>query len=290
MSEIERILNAKEKKIKKNFLSKFNLIIKNILSNIFNDYYQFKKFKKKKKTFQGWGLITTDTVPPWKNQINKENIFFNKINENLKELTDKKHFRLTQFEYKDTNYQKILDELSWRHYIVFNSVLMTSKNISSSNMNLAECGVCDGLTIYFALKACELSNKNKKIYLYDAWENLENDNLRFKYDYLNIDITKKNLENFEENLKFNKGLIPNIFQNAENPSQLNWLHIDLNSSDATKSCLEFFFDKLVPGGTILFDDYGGFDDTREIVDKFFADKNGHFINYPTGQGIFTKKI
>ena len=32
---------------------------------------------------------------------------------------------------------------------------------------------------------------DKKIYLYDAWENLENDNLRFKYDYLDIDITKK---------------------------------------------------------------------------------------------------
>ena len=70
---------------------------------------------------------------------------------------------------------KIIDELSWRHYIVFNSVLLASKNISESKINLAECGVCDGLTIYFAVKACELLNINKKIYLYDAWENLEND-------------------------------------------------------------------------------------------------------------------
>ena len=65
-------------------------MIKNSLNKIFESYYQFKRFNKKKKTFQGWGLITTDTVPPWKNQDNKENIFFNKTNENLKDLTDKK--------------------------------------------------------------------------------------------------------------------------------------------------------------------------------------------------------
>lgn len=288
MSEIERILNAKEKKVKKNFFSKINFLIKKSLNVVFKNYYEFNKFKKKKKTFQGWGLITTDTVPPWRNQNNEENIFFNKTNENLKVLTNNKDFRLTQFEYKDANYQKILDELSWRHYIVFNSVLLASKNISQRKMNLAECGVCDGLTIYFAIKACELSNIDKKIYLYDAWENLENDKLRFNYDYLNIDITKKNLESFNGNLIFNKGLIPGVYQNSENPTQINWLHIDLNSSMATKSSLDFFFDKLLPGGVILFDDYGGFEDTRNIVDEFFKNKNGHFTNYPTGQGTFIK--
>ena len=80
-----------------------------------------------------------------------------------------------------------------------------------------------------------------------------------------------------------------VFQKAENPTQINWLHIDLNSSEATQSSLEFFFDKLVSGGVILFDDYGGFKDTRKIVDEFFKSKNGHFTNYPTGQGNFIKK-
>ena len=288
MLEIERILNAKEKKVKKNFFSKINSSIKKKLNSIFSNYYEFNKFKKKNKTFNGWGLITTDTVPPWKNQNNNENIFFNKTNENLKDLTDNKNFILTQFEYEDANYRKILDELSWRHYIVFNSVLLASKNGSNNKMSLAECGVCDGLTIYFAVKACELLNIDKKIYLYDAWQNLQNDNLRFNYDYLNIDITKKNLENFSNNLIFNKGLIPSVFQKAKNPTEINWLHIDLNSSEATQYSLEFFFDKLVSGGVILFDDYGGFRDTRKIVDQFFRSKNGHFTNYPTGQGIYIK--
>ena len=288
MSEIERILNLKEKKLKKNLLSRLNSIIKKSFNNTFKNYYEFKKFKKKVKTFNGWGLTTTDTIPPWKNKVNKESLFFNKINSDLIDLVDKKEFRLTQFDHKNTDYKKILNELAWRHYILFNSVILASKNISSNSMNLAECGVCDGLTIYFAIKACEISNKAKKSYLYDSWETLANDKLRFKYDYLDINTTKKNLDNFQEDLVFNKGLIPNIFEIATNPSDVSWLHIDLNSTDATKSSLDFFYDKLIPGGIILFDDYGGFDDTRKVIDNFFDDKQGHFINYPTGQGIFIK--
>ena len=288
MSEIERILNLKEKKLKKNFISRLNSLIKRSFNNTFKNYYEFKKFKKKVKTFNGWGLTTTDTIPPWENKINKENFFFNEANSQLINLVDKKEFRLTQFDYKNTDYKKILNELVWRHYIIFNSVLLASKNISSNNMNLAECGVCDGLTIYFAIKACEMSNIAKKAFLYDSWETLADDKLRFKYDYLNIDITKKDLDCFQEDLVFNKGLIPNIFKTARNPSEVSWLHIDLNSTDATKSSLDFFYSKLISGGVILFDDYGGFEGTRKVIDNFFDSKNGHFINYPTGQGVFIK--
>ena len=288
MSEIERILNLKEKKLKKNLISRLNSLIKRSFNNTFKNYYEFKKFKKKVKTFNGWGLTTTDTIPPWENKVNKENLFFNKVNSHLIDLVEKKEFRLTQFDYKNTDYKKILNELAWRHYIIFNSVMLASKNISSNNMNLAECGVCDGLTIYFAIKACEISNKAKKAYLYDSWETLADDKLRFKYDYLDIDITKKNLVSFQEDLVFNKGLIPNIFKTARNPSEVSWLHIDLNSTDATKSSLDFFYSKLISGGVIIFDDYGGFEGTRKTIDNFFDSKNGHFINYPTGQGVFIK--
>ena len=76
MSEIERILNLKEKKLEKSLLSKLNSLIKFFFNNIFKNYYEFKRFKKKEKTFDGWGLTTTDTIPPWKNKVNKENIFF----------------------------------------------------------------------------------------------------------------------------------------------------------------------------------------------------------------------
>ena len=130
--------------------------------------------------------------------------------------------------------------------------------------------------------------KSYKGYLYDAWQNLDDKKLRFQYSYLDLEVTKKNLNIFDPNLIYNKGFIPKIFSTAKNPTNLDWLHIDLNSNEATQSSLDFFYEKLNKGGIILFDDYGGFDDTRKIIDNFFKDKKGHFINYPTGQGAFIK--
>ena len=288
MTEIERVLKAKEKNKKKKFFSNLNLIFKKFLSKFFFRYYEFNEFKKKEKTFSGWGLLTTGTKPPWKNQNNIDNIFFSECLNNLNDLVEKNFFRLTQFEYEDTNFTKVLNELSWRHYIVSNSITLAIKNSSSDEINIAECGVCDGLTIFFALKMCERAKKSYKGYLYDAWQNLDDKKLRFQYSYLDLEVTKKNLNMFSPNLIYNKGFIPKIFITAKNPTHLDWLHIDLNSNEATQSSLDFFYEKLNKGGIILFDDYGGFDDTRNIIDNFFKEKKGHFINYPTGQGAFIK--
>lgn len=292
MSEIERILIAKEKvNRKKSYLSKIWKKIKTSLSIVFPKIYEIKVNLKKKNTFSGWGMTTNTTSPPWKNLNLKENLFFNKIHKKLIQKVTNKDFKLTQFHYDDANYQKILDECQWRHYIVFNSVLETLKFVEDKEVNLVECGVCDGLTINYAMQACDLKTVKYKSYLYDAWENLDSTNkdLRFNYEYLDIETTKINLKEFSNNIVYNKGFIPQVFKVSNNPEKIHWLHIDLNSNEATKDSLEFFYNKIVNNGSILFDDYGGFEDTRKIIDDFFSNKNGHFINFPTGQGIFYKK-
>ena len=50
----------------------------------------------------------------------KNDEIFNKINHEILELILNKHFKLSQFDYFDTDYSKIIDELKWRHYIIFN--------------------------------------------------------------------------------------------------------------------------------------------------------------------------
>ena len=42
-------------------------------------------------------------------------------------------------------------------------------------------------------------------------------------------------------------------------------------------------------GIMIFDDYGMFETTKEVVDNFLKNKIGHFISYPTGQGMFIKR-
>ena len=292
MSEVERVLNAKEKKKRKrSLLSKFLKKIKNYVRLKFPRLYKIRLELKKDETFSGWGMNTYGTCPPWNNQNILENKIFNSTHEELLNQLKENKFYLTQFYYEDADYKKILDELKWRHYIVFNSVLHALNFSEEEEVNIVECGVCDGLTINYAMKACEFKKKSFLSYLYDAWAELKSpeEDLRFKYAYLDIETTKYNLKYFSKNTIYNKGFIPDVFINAKNPKKINWLHIDLNSNNATLKTLEFFYKKVVHNGIILFDDYGGFDETRKIIDNFFINKKGHFVSLPTGQGIFYKK-
>ena len=51
-----------------------------------------------------------------------------------------------------------------------------------------------------------------------------------------------------------------VFKSVENPDNLSWLHIDLNSSKITQECLNFFYDNnygLYLRVTLLFERYQG---------------------------------
>jgi O-methyltransferase len=112
-----------------------------------------------------------------------------------------------------------------------------------------------------------------------------------EYAYLDMKATQKNLSMFEpNNLFFNKGYIPSSFQAGQNPNNLVWLHIDLNSALPTLHALNFFWGKLEMGGLILFDDYAlpGYQDTQKAVEAWIKSKNGTLLHLPTGQAIFIK--
>ena len=160
------------------------------------------------------------------------------------------------------------------------------------------CGTCDGLSIFYAVNALSNENIDFTAYIFDSWAGMKKEHLLFEnelrhlndYSYLNLENTKNNLKEYSKNLIYNVGYIPEIFQSCDIPNNISWLHIDLNSSMPTLKSLEFFYDKLASNGIILLDDYGHgtYESTRTVSDKFFEDKNGQFINLPTGQGIFFK--
>jgi hypothetical protein len=273
------------------------LKIKNILKKNFPKSYKIYRVLKgtdNNYKFSGWGM-TTETNPPWYN--NNKNKTFDEFNETLLELSrliHKNEFILTQF--SDHDIDKVLNELKWRHYVVhYTASLAFSQTV---NRNIVECGTCDGLTIFFAINKLK-KDKSFKAFLYDAWDEMKEEYLttprekknKGNYAYLDIEVTKKNLKNFRDNIIFNQGYIPEIFSKGTNPDKICWLHIDLNSSKPTKESLDFFYPLLEVGGVILFDDYSwsGFVDTRKVIDDFFLDKKGEFFHVPTGQSFFIKQ-
>ncbi len=72
--------------------------------------------------------------------------------------------------------------------------------------------------------------------------------------------------------------------------KLAFAHIDLNAVAPSLFALEFAYARIVKGGIIAFDDYGGagFDEQRKAIDEFFAGLPEKPIALPTSQGFVIK--
>ena len=128
-------------------------------------------------SFSGWGMITTFSKPPWKNSKSRDDQNFNDFHDELCQLIKKKKFFLSQFYLPDTDYEKILEELKWRSYIIYNSALLSLNFSKREKFNIVECGVCDGLTVFFALKIYKLKKVSFKGYLYDSFDEMKEEHL-----------------------------------------------------------------------------------------------------------------
>jgi hypothetical protein len=87
-----------------------------------------------------------------------------------------------------------------------------------------------------------------------------------------------------------RGVVPDVFLQVV-PERVAWLHIDLNSARAEIGALEVLFDRVVPGGMIVFDDYGWVNFRKQKIaeDEFFAARGYKVLELPTGQGLVVKR-
>jgi hypothetical protein len=111
----------------------------------------------------------------------------------------------------------------WRHYFVFWSARYASREAGGSVTHLVECGVCDGLTAYFAMSAVKDSGPFRT-FPYDAWEGMKSEFLLKSeqstigsYSYLSLEHTQQNLAPFTRETVFVKGFIPESFNAGEQP-------------------------------------------------------------------------
>jgi len=247
--------------------------------------------------FDGWGMTTTTFVPWRDTDGDRPDVlvtrFVSANEELLRKVADREFYLSAAQDIQDK--LGFLRQLMYRHYYVAWSAHYAGSMTSSSEKTLVECGVCDGMSAHFAMRA--LGDTPFRTFLYDAFEGMkgeylldsENHSLG-RYSYLSIDIPKKNLAVFADRVTYCQGFIPDSFSRHDNPQQLAWLHIDLNSSMPTTATLEYFFDRIERGGVVLFDDYAwpAFSDTKRAVDRFLRGKAGALLPLPTGQAIYFK--
>ena len=91
------------------------------------------------------------------------------------------------------------------------------------------------------------------------------------------------------NAQFHAGFIPDTFQGVDIP-RLAFAHVDVDLYQSVLDSIEFVYPRLVPGGILVFDDYGFPSCTRarEATDQAFAGRREKPIYLPTGQAFVIK--
>lgn len=88
------------------------------------------------------------------------------------------------------------------------------------------------------------------------------------------------------NVEVIQGFVPDILD-GHTPKRIAFLHVDMNNAKAEVAALERLFDRVVPGGSIILDDYGWtvYADQKHEHDRFFAARGLQVLELPTGQGL-----
>ena len=92
-------------------------------------------------------------------------------------------------------------------------------------------------------------------------------------------------------VKIFKGAIPEVFE-GQSPESIAYLHIDLNQPIAEIAALDVLFERIVPGGIVILDDYEWamiYRVQKLAEDPWFEARQYRVIPLPTGQGIVIKR-
>ena len=128
---------------------------------------------------------------------------------------------------------------------------------------------------------------DKKFYLVDSFGEMPGSHIAKSYKEDIFDIVSKRFEKYP-NVNLIRGLVPEVLPLIP-VKKIAYLAIDMNGSEPERVALEYFYDKVVSGGVIYFDDYGwGYPELRKVVDNFFANKPEELLHFPSGNSIVVK--
>ena len=185
--------------------------------------------------------------------------------------------------------------LVWR----LHTLVWAAKNALLVEGDFVECGVFKGFCSGVILKYLNFKDLSRQAYLYDTFaglpEKTSTEEERRTWDvYTQYDpeeIYGSVCQKFSSypNVNIVRGVVPDSFEIAV-PEKIAFLHLDMNSEKAEMLALEYLFDRIVPGGMIVLDDFGWTSNANQMKAELdFMTRRGHSVlEMPTGQGVVIK--
>jgi O-methyltransferase len=157
-----------------------------------------------------------------------------------------------------------------------------------------ECGVYRGGTALLVADTLQAAEADRPIHLFDSFEGMPQTTTgidRFERGDLattSVDQVRALLSPYPS-VSIHAGYIPDTFEGLQ-LDRVVWAHVDVDTYQSVLDCIEFIYPRLLPGGYLVFDDYGfpSCASARRAVDEAFADRPEVPLCLPTGQCLVVK--
>ncbi len=163
-----------------------------------------------------------------------------------------------------------------------------------------ECGVWHGFSMAVVCAYLDFGKTGREMFLYDTFRGIpeaynSEDRSTTVYDQEIAEDPDAVLKGVRDrfarwpDVHVIPGTVPDTFADAI-PEQIAFLHLDMNAAASEIAALEHLFDRVSPGGMIVFDDYGwsGYRAQKEAEDAFMTARGHSILELPTGQGLVVK--
>ena len=171
--------------------------------------------------------------------------------------------------------------------------------------DFVECGVNKGFNSSAIMRYLDWNSLNKTFYLLDTFNGID---VRFVLDeekmagklewnqkVLDTGGYERSVEaitqNFSEwqRVKIIPGAVPETLPQVD-AKEVAFLHLDMNCAIPEQAAAEYFWPRMVPGGLMLFDDYGyvAYEPQKVALDQFAHACGVTVLSLPTGQGLVIK--
>lgn len=179
------------------------------------------------------------------------------------------------------------------------TVWSMARSVADLEGDTAECGVFEGATSYLVCAATD--GPGRSHHLFDSFEGLSvpgatdipSDARSFAWSPGDMAApeskVRQNLASFPR-VRYHRGWIPERFGEVAD-RRFCFVHIDVDLYQPTRDATEFFYERLVPGGILVNDDYGSHacPGARRAFDEVMHGRPEKIIELPTAQAFIVKR-
>lgn len=164
--------------------------------------------------------------------------------------------------------------------------------VASLPGDTAECGVYQGASSYLICQA--LQGPARRHHLFDSFAGLSTpdpcDGSHWRAGQFAVPMAdvQRNLASFPY-LDWHVGWLPHTLTQVAD-HRFCFVHLDVDLYEPTRAAAHFFYERLVPGGILLCDDYGfqTCPGAQRAMDELASSVSEPLIHVPTGQAFLIK--